>query len=261
MTINLEKALIKANKKILDPLELLLIKEYETNGAMINDDSLKRVGLIKQIKLGKDTIDWHQNHENETKRFKQERVFHISQIEETCNKYRLRFLPSVMYEGTIDKELPYKITNFEAAYGVKCECVEPKNHRFLTDEETQNTFIMAPASSFKLQEKPKDPLFFYKINEEYYYLIHKWGNDLNVFRRIFPILSSPWFYYLSMFLLGFINFAMVKPDGHYTISEKLNLTAGILVVAWIFIYTLYCLIEKNEWPSWIKREQFNSQYI
>lgn len=261
MTINLEKALIKANKKILAPEELLLVKEYETNGSLINDDSLKRVGLLEQIKLGKETVDWHQNHENQTKLFKQERVFHISQIEETCNKYSLRFLPSVMYKGTIDKELPYKITNFEAAYGVKCQCSKPKNDRWLSDGEVQNTFIMAPASSFELQEKPKDPLFFYKINEEYYYLIHKWGNDLNVFRRMLPVLSKPWFYYLSMFFLVFINFYQVTPDGNFTNTEAANIIVGSSLLVAVFGWTIAKISNDDEWPSWTKKERFNSPYL
>lgn len=261
MKINLEKALIKANKKVMATEELLLVKEYETNGSLINDDSLKRVGLLEQIKLGKETVDWHQGHENQTKRFKQERVFHISQIEVTCNKYRLRFLPSVMYKGTIDKELPYKITNFEAAYQVKCQCSKPKDRRWLADGEVQNTFIMAPASSFNLQEKPKDPLFFYKINEEYYYLIHKWGSDLNVFRRMLPVLSKPWFYYLSMFFLAFINLYQVKPDGDYTIAEVANIITGALVLIAVFAHTILTLANTEEWPSWTKQKQFNSPYL
>lgn len=261
MTINLEKALIKANKKVLAPEELLLVKEYETNGALINDDSLRRVGLSQQIQLAKDTIDSHRNKEDETKRFKQERVFHISQIEQTCNNYRLRFLPSVLYKGTIDKELPFKITNFEAAYNVKCECVEPRDWRWVGNDETQNTFIMAPASSFKLQEKPKDPLFFYKINDEYYYLIHKWGNDLNVFRRMFPLLSKSWFYYLSMLFMAFMNFYLVEADGNYSVVEIINIIAGVLVLLILLVVSIYHMVELDEWPAWINREEYNSLYI
>jgi hypothetical protein len=43
--------------------------------------------------------------------------------------------------------------------------------------------IMAPSVLFRL-EKTDDPLLFVPLGNGYYYLIHKWGNDLSPFRRL-----------------------------------------------------------------------------
>ncbi|MEX0315336.1 MAG: hypothetical protein AB3N18_14260, partial [Allomuricauda sp.] len=43
--------------------------------------------------------------------------------------------------------------------------------------------IMAPSKLFKLEDKD-DPLLFAPIGNDYFYLIHKWGNDLHPFRKI-----------------------------------------------------------------------------
>lgn len=194
MTINLEKELIRQNRRVAMPAELLAIREFEQNAGLIENDALERVGLTTQIRKGKEIKDRLSSKRKETDNFKQERVFHISQISALCHKYDLRFLPSVLFKGQIDSVLATKIVNFEAAYKVTCRGgneeyasssdIMQDYYRKFNDGEFPNTFIVAPAESFALQERPKDPLFFYEINDEYYYLVHKWGNDLNIFRRI-----------------------------------------------------------------------------
>ena len=43
--------------------------------------------------------------------------------------------------------------------------------------------IIAPSKAFNLNSYD-DPLLFVPIGNEYYYLIHKWGNDLSTFRKV-----------------------------------------------------------------------------
>ena len=43
--------------------------------------------------------------------------------------------------------------------------------------------IMAPSVLFRLK-KADDPLLFVPLGNDYYYLIHKWGNDLSPFRKL-----------------------------------------------------------------------------
>jgi hypothetical protein len=282
MTIDLEKELIKTNKTLMTPEELLIVKEYEQNAGILNDDSLLRVGLNKNLLGGQRIKGRISKLQEETKAFKQELVFHISQIEEICNKYYLRFLPSNLYNGTVDKELPFKINSFEAAYGVRCQCDENYGYEFEfagirmplfffdkrrgtleiqqgteTKEEKpnprkQNTFIVAPHSSFKLEERPKDPLFFYKINDEYYYLIHKWGNDLNIFRRAMPLLTSKLFTFLAtllpslaLLLFGGINIA---PGNMIYISPLLAGMGGI-ALSIVNATNGLSFLPKNNWTS------------
>lgn len=272
MTINLEKALIKANKKLLTPEELLIVKEYEQHAGLVDNDALLRVGLNLNLKGGQLLTQKQQKLKEETKRFKQERVFHISQIEKTCKDYYLRFLPSVLYSGTIDKELAFKIANFEAAYEVKCQCdyVNPSarfgvwipivvdekgniSYPNAGDSKIQNTFIMAPASSFKLQERPKDPLFFYKINEEYYYLIHKWGNDLNIFRRLLGFWSNSFNWFASLAMWNIIAIVVLLLGGDISVTGKVLIAINALFLI-TNIVTYFVLTDdytpfKNKWDS------------
>ncbi|MBP6644068.1 MAG: hypothetical protein KA186_13320, partial [Flavobacteriales bacterium] len=44
--------------------------------------------------------------------------------------------------------------------------------------------LMAPASRFKLCDSELDPLLFVPMDNDLYYLVHKWGNDLGPIRRI-----------------------------------------------------------------------------
>ena len=43
--------------------------------------------------------------------------------------------------------------------------------------------MMAPSKLFEL-ENYDDPLMFVNLGNNYYYLIHKWGNDMSFFRKI-----------------------------------------------------------------------------
>lgn len=96
-----------------------------------------------------------------------ERIYHIDQIKEICINYRLRFLDSKYFKG----ELPYEAIS-------KIKALE-KSH-----STTLNGFkIIAPSKLFKL-ENADDPLLFAPIGNGYYYLIHKWGNDLSPFRKL-----------------------------------------------------------------------------
>lgn len=236
--VNLETELLRQNRKLATPLELLLIKEYERNTNLVGNDALQRVGIstLETANVIKKKVD---SRADETVSFKKERVFHISQIEAICNKYYLRFLPANYYKGSIDHELPTKITNFEAAYKVKCG--------------TGNTLIMAPKESFKLQEQPKDPLFFYQINDDYYYLIHKWGNDLSVFRQIKALYSQPLACWATWQIL---TLALLYLCFNVEMPERILTAVG--TGACFFISTLIFLVH---YPlSWYKPNEFTSAY-
>ena len=46
-----------------------------------------------------------------------------------------------------------------------------------------NFKIIAPSRLFKLEDKD-DPLLFAPIGNNYFYLVHKWGNDLHPLRKL-----------------------------------------------------------------------------
>ena len=96
-----------------------------------------------------------------------DRIFHLDHIKAICIDYRLRFLDSKLFKGSIPYEAVIKIKALEKEHNTVIEGFK----------------IMAPSKLFKL-ENADDPLLFAPIGNGYYYLIHKWGNDLSPYRKL-----------------------------------------------------------------------------
>lgn len=101
-------------------------------------------------------------------------IFHIDQIKKVSIDYRLRFLESNLFKNEIPEEAISKINALE------------KKHQ----TNLSGFKIMAPSKAFNLK-KYDDPLLFVPMGNDYYYLIHKWGNDLKWYRKfqVFPFRS------------------------------------------------------------------------
>ena len=95
-----------------------------------------------------------------------ESIYHLDHIKKICIDYRLRFLDSRYFKGDIPKEAIAKIKQLE------------KEHK----TNLQGFKIVAPSKLFKLKDK-NDPLLFVPLGNDYFYFIHKWGNDLHPFRK------------------------------------------------------------------------------
>lgn len=95
------------------------------------------------------------------------KLFHVSQIKKICIDYRLRFLDLKLFKGKVPKKAYNRLEKFQADH---------PNLKF-------DLKIMAPSKLFEL-ENYDDPLLFASLGNGYYYLIHKWGNDLSFFRKI-----------------------------------------------------------------------------
>jgi hypothetical protein len=115
------------------------------------------------------------------------RIFSKSEIKKLCLNYNLRFVETQYYKGTIPPELPQKIKEAKENIG--------------TDINHDDYFIVAPLNSLKLEKEPKDPLMFIKLTDEFYYLVHKWGNDLSITNRISGFIDSG---YLMRYFLLFV---------------------------------------------------------
>ena len=91
--------------------------------------------------------------------------------------------------------------------------------------------IVAPSKLFKL-ENADDPLLFAPMGNDYFYLIHKWGNDLHPLRKL---LMWP-FRHLENFVgfllvLSFI-IALLIPDGLF--SPQQTTTQFFLIFFFVF---------------------------
>ena len=96
-----------------------------------------------------------------------DKIFHIDSIKKLCVNYRLRFLDTHLFKGEYPKELYSIIPNLE------------NDHKI----QLKDFKIMAPSKLFRLETK-EDPLLFVPIGNGYYYLVHKWGDDLKSYRKI-----------------------------------------------------------------------------
>lgn len=95
------------------------------------------------------------------------KIYHIDQIRKVSINYRLRFLDLKYFKNKLPDSAHHDIQHLEAIHETKLSGFK----------------IMAPSALFRL-EKADDPLLFAPLGNEYYYLIHQWGNDLHPLRRI-----------------------------------------------------------------------------
>lgn len=97
-----------------------------------------------------------------------DKIFHLDSIKKTCIDYRLRFLDHKYFKNTLPKEAFTEITKLESIHNT-----------ILSDFK-----IMAPSKLFRLKNTD-DPLLFVPLGNNHFYLVHKWGNDLHPFRKLF----------------------------------------------------------------------------
>ena len=95
------------------------------------------------------------------------KIYSINTIKRVCIDYRLRFLDIKYFKNKLPNEVYQKINSLEKAHNTKIGDFK----------------IMAPSALFRL-EKTDDPLLFVPLGNNYYYLVHKWGNDLHPFRKL-----------------------------------------------------------------------------
>ncbi|MAP54689.1 MAG: hypothetical protein CL605_07295, partial [Altibacter sp.] len=90
-----------------------------------------------------------------------QRIYELQDIKKICVDYRLRFLDAYYFKGPFPSEAISAIREFEKIHNTRLEHFK----------------IMAPSKLLKL-ENADDPLLFIPLGNDYFYLIHTWGNDL-----------------------------------------------------------------------------------
>ena len=99
-------------------------------------------------------------------KFESKEIYHISTIKDICIDYRLRFLDLKYFKNDLPQEAFDKIAALEVAHNTTLSGFK----------------IMAPSKLFRLKDTD-DPLLFIPIGNDYFYLIHQWGDDLHPFRK------------------------------------------------------------------------------
>ena len=173
--INLEKELIGSKVASLSKEE-----KISKHSSPEDIKLLEKMGLTHAVKASKGL----QTKLQFMKAFDKTRVFSTEEIKSLCITYGLRFLPISKFKGEIDQELPAKVNEFEEIYN-KIIFGDDTNHRYDERNFTHNKFMVcAPASSFNLSERDRDPLLFYPIGNGDYFLVHKWGGDISAWNAI-----------------------------------------------------------------------------
>ncbi|MDY8135348.1 hypothetical protein [Aquimarina sp. 2201CG5-10] len=139
-----------------------------------------------------------------------DKIYHLDHIKKICIDYRLRFLDSKYFKGKLPKSAISAIDELE------------KKHK----TELQGFKIIAPSKLFKL-ENADDPLLFFPMGNDYFYLIHKWGNDLHPLRK-----TIMWFFksFENLLILTFLISLLITfmvPDGLFT---KENTTSTFIMI-------------------------------
>ena len=193
--------------------------------------------LIKSKRVSKIKIDLDYNPD----KIDSNRLFHVDQIRKICIDYRLRFLDFNFFKGGVPDEAYTKLKEFEL------------NHPDLD----LNIKIMAPTKLFQL-ENYDDPLMFVSLGNNYYYMIHKWGNDMSYFRKIFMWPFKNIYNILIYIAIISLLFTSFVPDGIFFYKNNPEIQFFVVFLfmfkslAAIFIYFGFAMgknFNENIWNS------------
>jgi hypothetical protein len=150
-----------------------------------------------------------------------DKIFHLNTIKDVCIDYRLRFLESSLFKNKIPEEAISKIKNLEKIHETKVGGFK----------------IMAPSKLFKL-ENADDPLLFVPIGNDYFYLIHKWGNDISPLRKVLVLpLKSMSNAIITILGLSILT-TLVLPISKFGTT---NITV-VQFISFLFVFKSYCAI-------------------
>jgi hypothetical protein len=198
-----------------------------------NDDIMKEVeSIFNTVDVENDKIlnaigsgDSSDYNAFDIDRLESSHIYHIDQIETICVNYRLRFLDSTYFKGDLPYEAISKIKTLEEEH----------------DTQLKGFKIMAPSKLFKL-ENADDPLLFAPIGNNYYYLIHKWGNDLSPFRKLMMWPFKTFENFMIVVLLTALICTALVPSGFF-MSENNRGTEFFLLflfmIKWIGGIAIY----------------------
>jgi len=157
-------------------------------------------------------------------------VYLYDEIREICLDYRLRFLPCKYFKGNISRDLPSAILRFCKKHDI------PHTDSYLHER----FFVMAPRGSFALEDKPKDPLLFYRIDDkDRYVLVHQWGNDLSPMRlvkgfffrnKLTHSISIIFLTSCLFFILSALFGPNMKHESFITLVSVLHVVTTVLVI-------------------------------
>ncbi|MFZ9057624.1 MAG: hypothetical protein EBT72_03465 [Flavobacteriia bacterium] len=176
-------------KKIFAPTNLLSVLEEQPQAVSTSELTPELLGITDFQTTNAFQVDALERH----------KIYHIDTLKKVCIDYRLRFLDLRFFKGALP----------EAAYD-KIAALEEQHQTHLKGFK-----IMAPSILFRLV-RTDDPLLFVPLGNNYYYLIHKWGNDLSPFRKamVWPF-RSIWALLITLLVMSY-GLTAITPMGLFT---------------------------------------------
>ena len=117
--------------------------------------------------------------------------------------------------------------------------------------------IIAPASVFKL-ENMDDPLLFAPLGNGYYYLIHKWGNDLHPLRKLMMLPFKTIENLLVFALIISVLLSLIVPHGTFELDVASFLILFLFMFKSVVGITIYYAFSRGKNVS---TEIWNSKYF
>lgn len=223
---NLVTELLKNRSQSISEEEIM-----STVLAILNQNEAERKSIKEKILS---------NHSTNTNNFnidllETNRIFHINQIQKVCIDFRLRFLESHLFQNGIPEEAITQINHLE------------KEHQ----TQFSGFKIVAPSKTFNLKNYD-DPLLFVPIGNNYYYLIHQWGNDLNALRKwqFKPIKNIENFLIFSVLLSWIV--ALITPETN--LSKQIPMASLI-----IFLFAFKSIVGVALYYFFMMGKNFNSE--
>jgi hypothetical protein len=210
----------KSEKDILAEVSAVLEENTRVRSQILNQ--LNRQGSTKMNQLDIDLLET-------------DKIFHLDQIKTISVAYRLRFLDSSLFKNEIPAEAITKIRLLEQSHQTTLEGFK----------------IMAPSKAFHLINYD-DPLLFVPIGNNYYYLIHQWGKEINVWRKIKVLPIKNLLNFTLFTLLISVLFTLVMPINDISITVPL---APVL----LFLFTFKSIFAVLAYYFFMLGKNFNEE--
>ena len=203
--LNLEKELLSKRRKFKPEAEILAeVKSIFDANDWERQQISKKLERQSSTKANQLKLDLLQT----------DKIFHLEQIKTICIDYRLRFLESNIFKNEIPEEAISKIRMMEKEHETSLEGFK----------------IIAPSKAFHLLNYD-DPLLFVPMGNEYYYLIHQWGTEMNPWRKLLVLpIKNLGNFTITTILLS-ILIALLVPENNLSKSVPL---ASVIVFLFAF---------------------------
>lgn len=232
--VNLQEKLLKERAKSLKKDEVVVWAQQ-----IFKDLEQARSKTLQKLETSNKEV---QNNFNFNK-VDADNIFHIDQIKKICIDYRLRFLDTQFFKGDYPEEVISKIHELEKAHNTQLNGFK----------------IIAPSKLFVLK-KADDPLLFAPMGNGYYYLVHKWGNDLHPLRK-YKVWSFKNVGNLAVLLLT-LSFLISFSIKDFVFNQQASGVYALVLFLFIFKFgvgftLLYGISSGKNFNEYIWQSQYN----